>query len=58
MVLHLQPHLDEIIHPNQTGFLKGRSIVNNIRSIEDAIHIMGVYPPCCHDRSFGFYQSY
>lgn len=40
MALRLQPHLDDIIHPNQTGFLKGRFIGDNLRSIEDAISMM------------------
>lgn len=37
MALRLQPHLDDLVHFNQTGFLKGRFIGDNVRSIEDAI---------------------
>lgn len=40
MALRLQPHLEDLIHYNQTGFLKGRFIGDNTRSIEDAIHLM------------------
>lgn len=40
MALRLQPHIDDLVHPNQTGFLKGRFIGDNIRSIEDAIHFI------------------
>lgn len=34
----LQPTLQDIIHTNQSGFVKGRSIESHIRAIDDLIH--------------------
>lgn len=30
MARQIQPMLGQLIRPNQTGFLKGRSIINNV----------------------------
>lgn len=37
MSMRLQPALREIIHPDQTGFLPGRFIGENLRTIQDVI---------------------
>lgn len=41
MSLRLQPVLGEIIHPDQTGFLPGRYIGENLRTIQDVIDFTG-----------------
>lgn len=41
MALRLQTVLDTIVNKNQTGFMKGRFIGDNIRVIHNAIHILG-----------------
>ena len=33
----LTKHLDKIIHPNQTGFVKGRNISENTRTLLDIL---------------------
>lgn len=40
MALRLQTVLDTIVSRDQTGFMKGRFIGDNLRTIQDALHIM------------------
>ena len=37
--LRLQPMLDTLIHPTQTGFVKGRSILDNIFTYWEAVSL-------------------
>ena len=39
IAIRLQSVLDKIIHPNQTGFMKGRNISDHIRCIDDTINL-------------------
>ena len=33
----LKPHIDKLIHPDQTGYIKGRYIGENIRTVDDIV---------------------
>ena len=39
IAIRFQSVLDKIIHPNQTGFMKGRNISDHIRCIDDTINL-------------------
>lgn len=39
IALRLKTRVDELIHPNQTGFLQGRNIAHSLRTVLDVVQI-------------------